>query len=221
MTGRQGGVGSAAEGADRYGGQPAGVRGGERLHRRMGCGDLKSVPEVRHGLRELLGRWGGREAADVAELLASELVTNALIHTDHGAVVTATVGTSTLRVEVRDFVEGFPEPPPALTAVGGPAAGAGICTGIGTGVGNASGAANVSGTGSTSDTGNASDTSTSTRTSTGTGTGFDEAEAMPDPDLLETHGRGLALVQSLADSWGVHTQRAGKVVWFELNALSA
>ncbi|MFH8619321.1 ATP-binding protein [Streptomyces sp. NPDC017979] len=157
----------------------------------MGCGDLKSVPEVRHGLRELLGRWGGREAADVAELLASELVTNALIHTDHGAVVTATVGTSTLRVEVRDFVAGFPEPPPALTAVNAPSAGASIGTGIGTGAGSAS------------------------------DPDRDDAEAMPDPDLLETHGRGLALVQSLADSWGVHTQHAGKVVWFELNAMSA
>ncbi|MFE3093934.1 ATP-binding protein [Streptomyces sp. NPDC059248] len=130
----------------------------------MGCGDLKSVPEVRHGLRELLGQWGDGGTADVAELLASELVTNALIHTDHGAVVTATVGpetvgTSTLRVEVRDFVEGFPEPPSARSV-----------------------------------------------------------PRHEQPDLLDTHGRGLALVQSLADSWGVRTQHAGKVVWFELNA---
>ncbi|MEU3600365.1 ATP-binding protein [Streptomyces sp. NPDC006798] len=124
----------------------------------MGCGDLKAVPEVRHGLRELLGQWGGGGTADVAELLASELVTNALIHTDHGAVVTATVGTSTLRVEVRDFVEGFPEPPAV------------------------------------------------------------SREPRREQDLLDTHGRGLALVQSLADSWGVRTQHAGKVVWFELNA---
>lgn len=123
----------------------------------MGCGDLKAVPEVRHGLRELLGQWGGGGTADVAELLASELVTNALIHTDHGAVVTATVGTSTLRVEVRDFVEGFPEPPAV-------------------------------------------------------------SREPREQDLLDTHGRGLALVQSLADSWGVRTQHAGKVVWFELNA---
>ncbi|MGV9314258.1 ATP-binding protein [Streptomyces sp. NPDC003691] len=127
----------------------------------MGCGDLKAVPEVRHGLREMLGQWGSRGTADVAELLASELVTNALIHTDHGAVVTATVGSETLRVEVRDFVEGFPEPPAA------------------------------------------------------------RREPRPENELLDTHGRGLALVQSLADSWGIRTQHAGKTVWFELNELSS
>ncbi|MGW4031392.1 ATP-binding protein [Streptomyces sp. NPDC004838] len=118
------------------------------------------MPEVRHGLRELLGQWGGRDTADVAELLASELVTNALIHTDHGAVVTATVASATLRVEVRDFMEGLPEPPDGRP-----------------------------------DTGAA--------------------------DVLDIHGRGLALVQSLADSWGVRTQSAGKVIWFELNGRPA
>ncbi|MFF0446721.1 ATP-binding protein [Streptomyces sp. NPDC004609] len=113
---------------------------------------------MRHGLRELLDHWAGRDTADVAELLASELVTNALIHTDHGAVVTATVASTTLRVEVRDFMEGLPDRP-AVTA--------------------------------------------------------------EQPDTLDVHGRGLALVQSLADSWGVRTQSAGKVVWFELNNRAA
>ncbi|MFI6285083.1 ATP-binding protein [Streptomyces sp. NPDC051018] len=159
MTGRQGGAGSAADGHGRHGGQPGQARGRERLHRSMGCGDLKSVPEVRHGLRELLGHWAGRDTADVAELLASELVTNALIHTDHGAVVTATVASTTLRVEVRDFMEGLP---------GSPA-----------------------------------------------------TDDDPPEETLDTHGRGLALVQSLADSWGVRTQSAGKVVWFELNNRAA
>ncbi|WP_329168236.1 ATP-binding protein [Streptomyces sp. NBC_01267] len=31
-----------------------------------------------------------------------------------------------------------------------------------------------------------------------------------------THGRGLVLVESLADAWGVRTHGLGKVVWFEL-----
>jgi anti-sigma regulatory factor (Ser/Thr protein kinase) len=87
----------------------------------------------------------------VAELLTSELVTNALIHTEDGAVVTATVAPARLRVEVRDFTTGAFEP---------------------------------------------------------------QASAPSDES---THGRGLVLVQSLADSWGVRTQGPGKVVWFELD----
>ncbi|MGW0123006.1 ATP-binding protein [Streptomyces sp. NPDC003327] len=121
-----------------------------QLLRKVGCADLTAVPEVRHALREWLGQWGGPGATHVAELLTSELVTNALIHTDHGAVVTATVVPHQLRVEVRDFVPGLAAPlvPPA-----------------------------------------------------------DDG----------THGRGLVLVQELADSWGVVAHGVGKVVWFELN----
>jgi anti-sigma regulatory factor (Ser/Thr protein kinase) len=137
---------------ERQGGQ------GGRLCRRLGCADLTAVAEVRRVLRELLRYWGKPDAADtpdaadVAELLASELVTNALIHTDHGAVVTATVADSTLRVEVRDFMAGLPVP------------------------------------------------------------------RVPPADL-GTNGRGLVLVQSLADAWGVRTHGVGKVVWFELHGL--
>ncbi|MFF5425743.1 MULTISPECIES: ATP-binding protein [unclassified Streptomyces] len=82
-----------------------------RLLRKVGCADLTAVPEVRHALRALLRAWGGPGASDVAELLTSELVTNALVHTDHGAVVTATVVPEQLRVEVRDFVPGLTPPP--------------------------------------------------------------------------------------------------------------
>lgn len=46
------------------------------------------------------------------------------------------------------------------------------------------------------------------------------AEAATDPDAsTSTNGRGLLLVQSLADAWGVRTQGVGKVVWFELHGL--
>ncbi|WP_328682147.1 ATP-binding protein [Streptomyces sp. NBC_00322] len=148
MTGRQGGAGPAASGCGRESGAEGEGRG--QLHRRLGCADLTAVPEVRRALRELLRHWRGQDTKDVAELLASELVTNALVHTDHGAVVTATVAASTLRVEVRDFMAGLPVPR-------APAA------------------------------------------------------------HLDTHGRGLVLVQSLADAWGVHTHGVGKVVWFELH----
>lgn len=47
-------------------------------------------------------------AAQVAELLLSELVTNALIHTPHGAAVTVSMAPARLRVEVRDFMSGLP-----------------------------------------------------------------------------------------------------------------
>jgi anti-sigma regulatory factor (Ser/Thr protein kinase) len=121
-----------------------------QLSRRLGSSDLPAITEVRRALRELLRHWGSPAVADVAELLTSELVTNALVHTGDGAVVTATVGTNRLRVEVRDFMSALP------------------------------------------------------RLHT---PGADEG----------THGRGLVLVQSLSDSWGVQTLGMGKVVWFELD----
>ncbi|MEU8531178.1 ATP-binding protein [Streptomyces sp. NPDC048629] len=132
-----------------------------QLRRRVGCAELTALPEVRHALRAMLRHWGGPGASDVAELLTSELVTNALIHTDQGAVVTATVvpdTSDTLRVEVRDFVPDLPAPyVPHADA------------------------------------------------------GTHEA----------THGRGLVLVEALADAWGIQVQgqgqgKPGKVVWFEL-----
>ncbi|MCP9943783.1 ATP-binding protein [Streptomyces somaliensis] len=120
-----------------------------RLCRRIGAGDLAAVAAIRGALRELWGRRVAEDPACTAELLASELVTNALVHTEYGAVVTATLAGDVLRVEVRDFA---PEP--------------------------------------------------------------------PDPHLPVTddgtHGRGLLLVQALADEWGVRVQGAGKAVWFEL-----
>ncbi|MBT2399486.1 ATP-binding protein [Streptomyces sp. ISL-100] len=122
-----------------------------QLRRRLGHAELTAVPEVRHALRELLLRnRKNQSSTDVAELLTTELVTNALVHTEHDAEVTATVAASRLRVEVRDFVARHPQPhtPPA-----------------------------------------------------------DDG----------THGRGLILVQALADAWGVRAQGVGKVVWFELD----
>ncbi|WTJ46370.1 ATP-binding protein [Streptomyces atratus] len=121
-----------------------------RLHRRLAHTDLAAVGEVRSALREFLRHRWQAEPAEVAELLLSELVTNALIHTRHGAVVTASVAPAGLRVEVRDFVSGLP------------------------------------------------------------------VSYVPNADD-GTHGRGLLLVRSLADAWGVNTHALGKVVWFELD----
>lgn len=130
------------------------ARQSTQLLRKVGRADLTAVPEVRHALRAMLATWGGPGATDVAELLTSELVTNALVHTEHGAVVTATVEPDQLRVEVRDFVPGLDAP----------------------------------------------------------------REPVADDG---THGRGLILVEALADSWGVENHDVGKVVWFELNGGAA
>lgn len=106
-------------------------------------------------LREALRRWGVPALAGTAELLTAELVTNALCHTDRGAVLTVTLQSgsgSRLTVEVRDFTTRHPR--------------------------------------------------------------------LRAPSERRTSGRGLQLVQSLADAWGVRPDgdSTGKTVWFELDA---
>lgn len=125
-----------------------------QLRQRLERADLRAVPESRRALRHLLRQWGRPGRSDVAELLTSELVTNALIHTDTDAILTATVSPRGLRVEVRDFVARRPRLRMANSDDG-------------------------------------------------------------------THGRGLVLVQSLADAWGVRAHGVGKAVWFELDAGAA
>ncbi|MEU1401028.1 ATP-binding protein [Streptomyces sp. NPDC005728] len=125
-----------------------------QFRRRLGRADLRAVPEARRELRELLRHWGRPGRSEIAELLTSELVTNALVHTDDDAVLTAVVSPRGLRVEVRDFVARRPR--------------------------------------------------------------LNAPEASED-----THGRGLVLVQSLADAWGVRPHGVGKSVWFELGAEAA
>ncbi|MGW2744998.1 ATP-binding protein [Streptomyces sp. NPDC001450] len=125
-----------------------------QLRRRLGRADLRAVPEARRELRELLRHWGRPGRSEIAELLTSELVTNALVHTEDDAVLTAVVSPRGLRVEVRDFVARRPH--------------------------------------------------------------------LRTPDTRnDTHGRGLVLVQSLADAWGVRPHGVGKSVWFELGAEAA
>jgi anti-sigma regulatory factor (Ser/Thr protein kinase) len=40
-----------------------------------------------------------------------------------------------------------------------------------------------------------------------------------DPRLEDPTGRGLLMVNSLADRWGVQRRKTGKSVWFELDLL--
>jgi anti-sigma regulatory factor (Ser/Thr protein kinase) len=124
----------------------------DMLERKVRPADLRAVGEVRQELRQLLSRWaepGSGDLTEIATLLTSELVTNALVHAKGGAVVTATL-TDRLRVEVRDFVSRRPEP--------------------------------------------------------------------RAPTTDGTSGRGLTLVRSLADAWGIRSHGVGKSVWFELAA---
>lgn len=139
------------------------AREGRQLRRLLKHSELSAVAEVRKVLREALRRWGVPGLADTAELLTSELVTNALRHTDGGAVLTATLssagaarsgrGSRRLRVEVCDFLPHHPR--------------------------------------------------------------------LRAPGDQVTSGRGLLLVQALADAWGVHPEGTGKVVWFELSVDTA
>lgn len=129
---------------------------GRELRHRLRHSDLPEVAEVRRLLREHLQTWGAPGLADTAELLTSELVTNALVHTDRGAELTATLTggpVRRLRVEVYDFVTRHPK--------------------------------------------------------------------MRKASDHAASGRGLLLVQALADTWGVRPHGVGKIVWFELVATGA
>jgi anti-sigma regulatory factor (Ser/Thr protein kinase) len=43
-----------------------------------------------------------------------------------------------------------------------------------------------------------------------------DAAPDPDPDPLRVHGRGLLLVEALADRWGSERDAVGTSVWFSL-----
>ncbi|MET9400074.1 ATP-binding protein [Kitasatospora sp. NPDC002965] len=122
-----------------------------RLHVAVEAADLVAVGAVRRRLRAALGHWGVPELADTAELLSSELVTNALQHTSQGAVFDAVLTADLrLRIEVQDAAARLPG-------------------------------------------------------------------RRRDPEAeYATSGRGLVLVEALADSWGVQLRGDGKVTWFEL-----
>ena len=87
-----------------------------QLRRRIPQADLQQISEVRGELRDAVRRWGIGDLADTVELLTSELVTNALVHTDRDALLTARLyqeggpsGLSRLRVEVDDESDLWPK----------------------------------------------------------------------------------------------------------------
>ncbi|MGW2646903.1 SpoIIE family protein phosphatase [Streptomyces sp. NPDC001393] len=123
---------------------------GGRLQQHVAPGDPEALSQARHLIRAAVRSWGYRDRADEIELVADELITNALMHTEGSAIVTLRAldgGHRTLRIEVEDSSSALPRRREA-------------------------GADGVS-------------------------------------------GRGLLLVDMLADAWGVEARGGGKAVWCE------
>ncbi|MEV6108856.1 SpoIIE family protein phosphatase [Streptomyces sp. NPDC051940] len=131
---------------------PAGtVDVGGRLTQHIAPADPEGLSAARHMIRAAVRAWGAGDRSDEVELVSDELITNALLHTDGPAVVTARMPSGTpgprIRVEVAD-----------------------------------------------------------------------QSSAMPrrrEPGESGVSGRGLLLVDRLADVWGVEARGSGKVVWAE------
>ncbi|MEV7562282.1 SpoIIE family protein phosphatase [Streptomyces sp. NPDC089795] len=128
----------------------AAQEGGGRLQQHVAPGDPEALVAARHMIGAAVRAWGARERADEIELVADELIVNALMHTDGPAIVTLRVLAGPqrrLRVEVEDRSSALPRRREA-------------------------GESGVS-------------------------------------------GRGLMLVDRLADVWGVEPRGGGKCVWCE------
>ncbi|MER6123574.1 SpoIIE family protein phosphatase [Streptomyces sp. NPDC001795] len=125
-------------------------RSGGRLRQYVAPGDPEALTEARHMIRAAVRAWGAGERSDEIELVADELITNVLMHTEGAATVTLRVLAGhdrRLRTEVEDTSSALPRRREA-------------------------GESGVS-------------------------------------------GRGLLLVDRLADVWGVEARGRGKVVWCE------
>jgi anti-sigma regulatory factor (Ser/Thr protein kinase) len=110
--------------------------------------ELRSAAQARHHAERVLSRWGLDAILDVARLLVSELVVNAVTHAGSSADLSLCVVGPRLRVEVSDQSPVAPQPK-------------------------------------------------------------EYSPTAPD-------GRGLLILDDLADAWGVDVAQSGKTVWFEL-----
>lgn len=84
---------------------------GGRLQQHVAPGDPEALTEARHMIRAAVRAWGARERSDEVELVADELITNALMHTEGSAIVTLRVLTGSdrrVRVEVEDSSSALP-----------------------------------------------------------------------------------------------------------------
>ncbi|KOV64670.1 SpoIIE family protein phosphatase [Streptomyces sp. MMG1121] len=129
---------------------PEAPRAGGRLQQHVAPSDPEALVQARHMIRAAVRAWGARERADDIELVADELITNALLHTEGSAIVTLRAlddSDRRLRIEVEDSSSALPR----------------------------------------------------------------RREAGEDG----VSGRGLLLVDLLADVWGVEARGGGKAVWCE------
>ncbi|WP_460105356.1 SpoIIE family protein phosphatase [Streptomyces sp. YKOK-J1] len=125
-------------------------RAGGRVQQHVAPGDPEALRQARHLIRAAVRGWGARDRADEIELVADELITNALMHTEGAAIVTLRVlegSDRRLRVEVEDSSSALPR--------------------------------------------------------------------RRDAGENGVSGRGLLLVDRLADVWGVEARGGGKAVWSE------
>ncbi|MER7108684.1 SpoIIE family protein phosphatase [Streptomyces sp. NPDC000229] len=84
---------------------------GGRLQQHVAQSDPEALSSARHMIRAAVRAWGAGERADEIELVADELITNALLHTDGGAIVTLRMLSGherRLRVEVEDRSSALP-----------------------------------------------------------------------------------------------------------------
>ncbi|MFF8602495.1 SpoIIE family protein phosphatase [Streptomyces sp. NPDC015232] len=84
---------------------------GGRLQQHVGQNDPEALSSARHMIRAAVRAWGAGGRSDEIELVADELMTNALMHTDGGAVVTLRMLAGPehrLRVEVEDRSSALP-----------------------------------------------------------------------------------------------------------------
>lgn len=84
---------------------------GGRLQQHVAPGDPEALTEARHMIRAAVRAWGSGERADEIELVADEMITNALMHTEGSAIVTLRVLAGSdrrLRVEVEDSSSALP-----------------------------------------------------------------------------------------------------------------
>ncbi|MEV5341884.1 SpoIIE family protein phosphatase [Streptomyces sp. NPDC052676] len=84
---------------------------GGRLQQHVAPGDPEALTGARHMIRSAVRAWGAGDRADEIELVADELITNALMHTEGAAIVTLRVLTGPerrLRVEVEDTSSALP-----------------------------------------------------------------------------------------------------------------